>query len=156
MRWASAASRKWVGLPLRRRELARQRQLDYRAEVLSLEQFVPEPLRVQPHCLNLDPAAAGLGGQHFDRLGPVRAFEDRALGKLVQDVVQARGHITQQPLVTSGLTTSALCMATGKWKADVAPTQPGKWFPDDRTAILPSAGGASKLPDVSALAAPLW
>ena len=71
------------GVAIQRRQLASLGDLDRPVELVRLQQLVPEPLRVQPDRLDLDPAPTGLDGQHFDRLGPVRPFEDRAFRKLV-------------------------------------------------------------------------
>jgi hypothetical protein len=48
------------------------RDLNRIAEVVSLDQFVPEPLGMQADRLNFDSHTPSLDRKHLDRLGPVR------------------------------------------------------------------------------------
>ena len=64
---------------------------DLTLELFGPQQLRPEPLPDQPHGLNLDPVATGLGRKHPDRLRPVRTFEDRALGKLSDKLLGVHG-----------------------------------------------------------------
>jgi hypothetical protein len=59
------------------------RDLDRFVELFWLEQLGPEALGVGTDCLDLDAVATRLGGQHLDRLSPVRTFQDGALAKLL-------------------------------------------------------------------------
>ena len=80
-----------MGLPFEGRQLPRLRDLDGAVEVLGLEQLRPEPLGVQADRLDLDPAATSLGGQHLDRLGPVRAFEGGSVRQQGQKFLGVHG-----------------------------------------------------------------
>ena len=67
------------------------RDLDGAVELFGLEEFRPETLAVQADRLDLDTAAASLGGQHLDRLGPVRTFQGGPFCQVLQDFLWIHG-----------------------------------------------------------------
>ena len=59
---------------------------DGAVEVRNGQKFGPRALRVDADSLHFHAVATGLRGQHLDGLGPMRALQEGAFGKLTEDI----------------------------------------------------------------------